>query len=612
MYAYSVAIKLTVANLASQGIRLIASDLLVAHGAAAKLQDKLKALKLAAVGYGMERAGAGIFGFLEKSVDASKEYTRQLSLMNAAGMTHKDIAESIAAAWKTSREVVTSTGADNLKAIRELRTVLGVDRMGETYTILPTVQRIKAVLEALTGKEQSNIAFEVVKAVDLRTSGLMSGASLQRNADLMGRTLMGMGGTLDVHDYLMTLKYAKNSALTWSDQFTYDYLPTLMQEVKAGGGMMGNTSTAGTALRALSKVLIQGVIPKSAFPVWEEMGLIKERNLVRNATGHWQLKPGGVAGAQLAAENPLAWAEKYAPAIEAYSKKHHLNLIQTVSAMTNQSNAQWALYTMLVKAPQFERDRRLIESGGSSLQTYNRLLQGNPQLAEQALHSQWQNILALIGYTILPRLIPYMVKFADALDGLSQWMQTNPALLKGVVIGLVAFGAAIYGIGKVLMTAMVIKFLGLGPILTSLAGTMGTFALAVGGIGLAFGAGYLIGSVIWSLMEGSKAAYKLGEGIAYLLAVFGSQSAQDALDRAHAAETLPQRSGVIDRSAYVKPGDHSRSTVVHTQLNIDGRKVAEAVTRHQSQAASAPQTGVGYFDGRAALVPGGTGASGDW
>src|SRR5580704_623471 len=144
--AYSLAIKLSVVNLASQGLRLITGDLMAAHGAAAKLGDKLKALKLIGIGYGLERAGSATLGFLEKSIDASKEYTRQLSLMNAAGMSQRDIALSTAAAWKTSKDVLTTTAADNLKAIRELRSVFGNQRMDEAYSILPTVQRTRGVM----------------------------------------------------------------------------------------------------------------------------------------------------------------------------------------------------------------------------------------------------------------------------------------------------------------------------------------------------------------------------------------------------------------------------------------------------------------------------------
>ena len=94
-FDYSVAIKLSIANLASQGLKLFERDLLGANIAATKLQNKISGLKMMAVGYGLEKVSSGIFGFLEKSIDASKEYTSQLSLMNAAGMTHKDIAESI-------------------------------------------------------------------------------------------------------------------------------------------------------------------------------------------------------------------------------------------------------------------------------------------------------------------------------------------------------------------------------------------------------------------------------------------------------------------------------------------------------------------------------------
>jgi hypothetical protein len=114
-FAYSVAIKLSVANLASQGVRILANDLLKAHGAATNLQGKLSALKMVAVGYGLDRAGQGILGFMGKSIDASKEYTRQLSLMSAAGMGQKDIAEATAQAWKTSQSVITSSAAENPK-----------------------------------------------------------------------------------------------------------------------------------------------------------------------------------------------------------------------------------------------------------------------------------------------------------------------------------------------------------------------------------------------------------------------------------------------------------------------------------------------------------------
>lgn len=483
-FAYSVAIKLSVANLASQGIKLIASDLLAAHGAATKLQDKLSALKMAAVGYGLNSVGGSILGFMEKSIDASKEYTRQMSLMNAAGMTQKDIAEATAAAWKTSKDVITSSAAENLQAIRELRSVFGKDHMHEAYGILPTVQRTKAILEALTGKEQHGVAFDMVKAIELRTPGVMTAERMQSNADMMARTLMQMGGTLNVNDFHMALKQAKTSAFGLSDDFVYKYLPTIMQEVKT---KEGGAQSAGTALMTTYRAMIQGVVKKSAIPVWEELGWIKPSDVVRNATGQMQLKPGAMVDAQLFQSNPYEWATKHSADVERYGKAHGLNREQVLSAAFGDRNAQWFMNTMMGKAAQFERDKELIESGGSSYDTYQKLLKTNPQLAQQAMHSQWQNVQARLGYEVLPRLIPYMIKFADGLDKISQWMQRHGTATTAIALGIGGVGIALSIVGKVLMTAGVIKFLGLGPVLAGMVPSLTAVSAGLGVLAQAAG-----------------------------------------------------------------------------------------------------------------------------
>jgi hypothetical protein len=56
---------------------------------------------------------------------------------------------------------------------------------------------------------------------------------------------------------------------------------------------------------------------------------------------------------------------------------------------------------------------------------------------------------------------------------------------------------------------------------------------------------------------------------------------------------------------------NSKSTVaVHTQVNLDGKKIATVVTRHQANDANRPQTGLSTFDGKQALAP--SGVTGAW
>lgn len=89
----------------------------------------------------------------------------------------------------------------------------------------------------------------------------------------------------------------------------------------------------------------------------------------------------------------------------------------------------------------------------------------------------------------------------------------------------------------------------------------------------------------------------LARGLAFL----GSKPVKDALHTI--GDDKPSESTPSD-SRFVAGGKGGGITI-HTQINLDGRKVAENVTRHQTRALSAPQTGISGFDGIAALVPAG-------
>lgn len=620
-YAYSVGIKLSVANLASQGLRVIAKDILGLFGATTNLQSKLSALKLAGVGYGLDKMGLGIFHGLEKTISASRDYVSQLSLMNAAGMSHAEIVNSIGAAWSTSHQVLTSTAAENLKQLRELRSIFGTQHMSEAYAILPSVMRTQGVLEALTGQKNDNIGFQMAKVAELRQTGVMTLPFLQRNIDELSRTLMAMGGTINANDFLMTMKYAKTAGLSLSDRFVYDFLPTFMQEVKGGGGFMGNTSTAGTSIMRLYTQIVQGLVKKSAIPIWEEMGLIRPSDVVRNATVGFQIRPGGVAGAKLFAEDPLAWVEKFTPAIDHYAARHHLTQLQAITSMGLPQNAAWALSTLMLKDAQFRRDQQLIQSTPSSLETYNRLLKTNPMLAEQALHAQWQNVQSIIGYSILPKILPLMVSFAGDLNSLSGWFQKHPRITRDLVIDLGAMSGALVVLGNVMMGKAVLNFLGIGPAISKMMGsTVGAVSAqlkVLGAAAVSFTAGYVAGTEIWKhALEGNKGGDAVSSAVAHIMALFGSQAAKDAIKTNSAWNNGPIVTPVQhpaqhgQQSMPPRPATHivtrgTTTTVVHTQVNLDGRKLADVVTRHLTRAVGRPQTGSSYFDGSAALVPAG-------
>ncbi|MDK4804949.1 MAG: hypothetical protein OC190_00200 [Novosphingobium aromaticivorans] len=490
-FAYSVAIKLSVANLASKGVRLLANDLLKAHGAATNLQDKLSALKMVAVGYGLDRAGQGILGFMGKSIEAAKDYTHQIALMNAAGFTQKELAESIGSAWKTTGTVITTTAAQNLETIRELRSAFGKgEGMEHAYAVLPQVQRVSSILASMTGKEQSHVGFDMVKAIELGSKGALTVESMMRQSEMMSKALVQFGNTLNVSDFHQALKMSRAMAPYMSDEFKYQYLPTLIQEMKTGPN--GGASGAGNAIASLGQVVVGQMIPKALISNWIEAGLINPKMVVKDKHNRTTSKilPGGTAGQNEFGANPYLWAQKYAaPAVEKLMRLHHLDQYGAILSLTHSRVAAFALQTLINKGAQFERDRKLVAEGPSSYASYQQLLKKDPMMAEKALHNQWQNVLARIGFDILPIMIPYMIKFADGLDRISQWMVAHPDLTKGLVFGLVGLGVALSIIGKAMMLAGIIKFLGLGG---ALAGLGGAAMAALPWIALIAGAAFLI------------------------------------------------------------------------------------------------------------------------
>ena len=586
--AYKIGITIGLTNKVSQGLSAIRKDLLATHGVTVDLTKKLEALKMIGIGGLGMGAGLGILGFMHKTLDASKEYTRQISLMNASGMTQVEVAQSVAAAWKTSRDVVTSSAQENLAAIRELRSVFGKgEGMQEAYAVLPIVQRTKAIMEALTGKEQHGIAAAMVKTAELRAPGMVTPDVLTRNAEGMSKALMAFGGTLQVQDFLGAMKMSKMAGLRLSDDYVYNYMPTLMQDMKTGVGG-GGAQTAGTAMFSAYQAIVAGQgIKKSARPLWEQLGLINPSDVVGNQGGHVQLKPGAVRGASLFQSNPEQWAVTVlGPAIASYVQKNpKLNNEQVIAGLFGNRNAQFLMNTFIAKQAQFERDKTLIGATGSSYDTYQKLLKTNPQLADMALHKQWTNIMAQIGYTIMPTLVPLMVQFANALGSLAQWMHVHPQRLKLMAISLSAIGVGLTVLGAGLLAVGTAKLFGITALLSQL--PILSSAAAGAAIGISSVVVALAGAA--ALVEHHQDVanwidkHKWGQRIGDFLA-FGDQS------------------GPVRRD-FVAPTPANKTIQVSTQVNLDGRAVAQAVTKHQSQAISyAPNAG-SVFDSRLSYSP---------
>lgn len=155
---------------------------------------------------------------------------------------------------------------------------------------------------------------------------------------------------------------------------------------------------------------------------------------------------------------------------------------------------------------------------------------------------------------------------------------------------------------------------------TSLGGVSKVLGRLGGPVASAAITGYQIGTEIYEHMN-DKQRDIVGGTIANALAFFGVKEAQDAtnspvaLDSQASEKALQEKMEILRRQREVR--EKSKQTVnpktgqatqVNSTVNIDGKKVAEVVTKHQTRTASRPHGGTTTYDRSRAPTPAAAGA----
>ncbi|MEB0059242.1 hypothetical protein [Variovorax sp. LG9.2] len=611
--AWEVAVALKVQSNAAVIFSALSQHLSRADGEIGALNKKMLL-------FGGAMATTGIAGMkmVTSMIKPAEEYTSQLLRMNTAGMSHVEVAQSAAAAWKLAGENMTTTATGNLKSILDLRNVTG--DMNEAITLLPMMQRMQTILAASSEHKLSagsiDLAYSAAKALDVR-GAVSDQAKLERQADLMTRVIMATQGRVTPDQFQSVFQYSRQAKFAMSDDFAYKVLPTLMQEAagKAGGG--GGSRGVGPMMSALYRFTNQGFVNRKSLPLLSELGWLGEGGALKTSGRGTVVGP--LKDSELAASNSFEWAKKRFEGIDAYLTAHKLEktesrVLQIINEATRGNQlAGSILGEYYVKRKNFERDQKLIEGVMSPADAYQQAITKDPATARRALSASWVNFETSLMMNVVPVLVPALNQLAKGLNGLGAWSRANPDMTKGLVLGFTALSGAM-AIGGAL-TILKVGFGGLGTVLGGpggagggLVGALGRAGPAVGLLAAAIG-GYAVGSFISSCIEGTKAADKIGSAIAHIFAFFGSKDAQAAIN----AIEGPTKGGEAKSAgfgengggaAFGNPNIRHRTNQpiqVNTTLTMDGRKVGEASSRHIAGELSRPSTGGRTFDGSMSL-----------
>lgn len=596
--AYKIGIRLHLINGISSGLTHIIDHFNKASGGAKAFKAELKEIRnLTLAGAAVGGVGFAGLNMVSKTIKPASEYVHQLALMNNEGMKHLDIVKATNAAWDAAKAVPTTTVSENLAAIRELKMVFRGSAEHATQ-FMPTVQKIQSILETTrhgepgSGKSE---AYELAKAMEMK-GAVYSPAQFVGNADLMTKAIVASGGKINASDYLSAFKYGRAATAGWSDEFTYKYLPTLIQEMKSRGGSGSAAGGPGTALMSMYSTIVGGVVTQRALKTWQELGLVDPKKVSWTKDGHVKgVLPGGIRGTDVMIESPYKWVNDILmPAMKSHGYTDEKSQRTVLQYLFANRTAGFVASQFALQPWKFEGDKGLIEQA-KGIGGYEELLKTDPMMAKMALAKQWENLMTILGFQIMPPFIKGLQLMVSGTRALTEWMRRHGTATKVLVVSFTLLSAAMAFSGTLMVLVGGFRALRLVlPLLTGAGSASSIPALAAalgkGGLVMAAGAaGFAIGTLVNKLL-----GIEHGELGSWFYDKLHDKDGNNVLGPTHwMGKTSPETRDAILRGL---GGNKNAPVRVTTKVNIDGRQVASIVSKHQANEASKPQIGTGRFD----------------
>lgn len=568
MEVYKIGVAIGLTNNVSSVLAIIGRDLL---GLGVKIKDVEGNFK------GWTKAIGGVAGILGGSdmisgfVALAKhgaDVNHQLELMKIGGMQVQEIQTSLAQAIKTTGTVTTTTLAENLAHIRELRFAFGSTSGATSH--LDEVSRADAILNAVKGGGQDQV-WELVKA--LEGKGLtFDPKQFSSYVDTMIKVVEASGGKVTPQMFMSTFKYGRTATLGWNEDFVGGPLPRLIQSLASGSGGGGGSGSGGpgNALMSAFAKVVQGQMPKTAAEEFDRMGLAPGGVAHIKGSSESQI-PGGIAGRDQFMANPYEWVQKtLMPALAAHGITSQNDVIAEISRLFPVRTASQIITEMGLQGrfheggnSPFEKDIRL-QHGAMGGAGYDELIKNDYPTVLKAFNQQWTSLLQTLGSPLLAPggpVLGAMAGLTSTFNSMAQFAGANPETAKYIGYAIGAIGVALVAIGGI----------ALGTLLGVPAAITGT-ATAVSAL-MYLNWGSVRGYLLAFNDDMTKFINWLG-GIADKIK--GFFTGKNAPEQVYPGGT--SRGPIHNGSFHPGTGGPMKPTPISLSLNVDGRTLAQAIS----------------------------------
>ncbi|KAA0685999.1 hypothetical protein DTW90_34500 [Neorhizobium sp. P12A] len=600
MDVWKIGVAISLTNGMSPVLAIIAKDLLGIKAGVGEVEAAFNRWNLAIAGAGAALAGSAILAGMAKLVDHGNELVHVQQQLAAAGVDQVGVAKATADAWQVASQYGLKV-SDVLSDIKEARMVFGSTEHAMDF--IGPLEQMRVVLNAVTegsGNSAADAVYEMARAGELK--GLQGPDQFMSYFDQMTKAITASGGKVDPRSFLQATQYGRLASKGWDEDFYTKYLPSLIQE-------MGPSQT-GTALMSLFGTAVQGKVTKRSLGQMIDLGLIEDPSkIIYDGKGDpVGFNPGAVKGTDLMTKDPYRWAQEiFRPLVE--QKLGHAvapgdeSAISLLGGMFGNRTSAQAIATLLLESTRINKDAGIIGTA-QGLGASGAMLANDPNTAAANFHNSFDNLLTALGSPLVPIAVQAMNSIADVVKSLTSFASGHPETIKiigealiGLGVGLAALGVAAVGVAAAALVpggAIAIAVVGIGSIIATIAAFHWQAVVDV------FNGIYQAIVNFVNQIRNLPSMIMGGPGV-------GAPGSANAPGTPQFSFPTPGVHPGKDEmgatpASWVPPAGAGRQTVIHTALNVDGRRLAQAVSTHMARN-SFWSGSSSSFDGQAMPAP---------
>ncbi|MRW88871.1 hypothetical protein GJ699_02615 [Duganella sp. FT80W] len=550
--AYKVAVKLTLVNHVSAGLVSIAGQLHTVHGAAGGAQNALSgverqmlAIKRAGmIGGAMAGLGFGMLAMMKAPLEEAAKFDQAVGKFKLFGMSEQVNAEAVK--FARGMNVIGSSYTENMKLLTEAQGVFresgiaGPAALEGSKLAAPMLAKINFATESLDEESKAKMrtqSMAMLRFVEMR-GGLKDADTFNRIADSGWKAVQSSGGNINWEQMRQFLARGGVAAQGLTDTALFGHMEPIIGELKG--------STAGNAWMTAYNRLVGGVkIPNQVAHLLADNGIWDAKRIEWNSQGGIKRFNGNpLKDMETFSTDPTVFYEKQI--LPMYAKMNHgagLNAVERARENTLIFGRTGGMMFSLIDR-QMETLRHSAEAQAKALGVDKSVDVAKQTVAgkELDLRTRWTNAKQDFGDAVLPLAIRVLDGLTGALKRFSEFAKEHPGTVRALTYAFVGLAAALAFGGVVTLAATGVR--GLGLALRVLGATDGGMALVargaryagvflgrLGAIGMAFGVGWTVGTLLYdAAIKGTKFSDWLGGLIARVLSFFGNKEAKEAIE----------------------------------------------------------------------------------